>query len=105
MGSLETLQKDGIREALFEFHKKYYSSNIMKLVVTGRHTIAQLEEWVISKFSDVPNKNIERPDFSKMVKPFDETNLSQMFKWRPIKDNDSLELYWALPYVGTEFRT
>ena len=28
-----------------------------------------------------------------------------MFKWRPIKDKDSLELYWSLPYVGTEFRT
>lgn len=104
-GSLETLKKDGIRENLLEFHKKYYSANIMHLVVTGRHSIQQLEEWVVSKFSDVENKNVVPPDYSKPAVPFDQENMGQIMKWRPIKDKNILELYWILPYVELEYKT
>ena len=38
-GSIDTLNKDGIRDNLLNFHKKYYSSNIMHLVITGKHSI------------------------------------------------------------------
>ena len=41
-GNLESLKKEGIRENLLAFHKKWYSSNIMKLTVCGRHTLDQL---------------------------------------------------------------
>ena len=34
-GSLETLDKPDIREALLSFYRKYYSSNIMKLCVVS----------------------------------------------------------------------
>ena len=74
-GSLETLQKDGIRENLLEFHKKYYSANIMHLVVTGKHTVEELEHWIISKFSDVVNKDVVLPDYSKPCLPFDAENM------------------------------
>ena len=74
-GNLETLNKEGIRDNLLNFHKKYYSSNIMNLVVTGKHTIAQLEQWVVSKFSPVENKNVVPPDYSIPKLPFDSTNL------------------------------
>ena len=38
-GNLETLKQEGIREALLDFHKKLYSSNIMNLVLTGKHSL------------------------------------------------------------------
>ena len=74
-GSIETLKKEGIRENLLNFHKKYYSSNIMHLVVTGKHTVEQLEQWVVSKFSPVVNKNVVPPDYSKPKLPFDASNM------------------------------
>lgn len=40
VGSLESLKQEGIREALLAFHKKWYSSNIMNLVVTGKHSLS-----------------------------------------------------------------
>lgn len=104
-GSLETLKKEGIRENLLAFHKKYYSSNIMHLVVTGRHSIAQLEEWVVTKFSGVENKNVVPPDYSKPEMPFDKDNLGQIMKWKPIKDKNTLEMYWILPYVEKEYKS
>ena len=104
-GSLESLKKEGIRDNLLNFHKKYYSSNIMHLVVTGKHTIAQLEQWVVSKFNPVVNKNVVPPDYSVPKLPFDVSNLGQIAHWRPIKDKNSLELYYCLPYVEKQYTT
>ena len=39
IGNLESLKQPGIREALLDFHKTWYSSNIMNLVLYGKHTI------------------------------------------------------------------
>ena len=38
-GNLETLKQDGIREALLNFHKTWYSANIMNLVLIGKHSL------------------------------------------------------------------
>jgi insulysin len=52
-----------VRSAVLKFYETHYSANIMKLVVLGREPLAQLEEWVIDKFSAVVNKNVNPPDF------------------------------------------
>ena len=44
-----------------DFHKKWYSANIMTLVVSSRNSIDQLEFWVNSKFSLIENKEILLP--------------------------------------------
>lgn len=75
-GNLETLQADGIREQLLAFHKKWYSSNIMKLCVSGKHSIEQLEEWVVKMFSDVVNKDVVVPDLGQPKMPYDQGNLA-----------------------------
>ena len=74
-GNLESLKQEGIRESLLDFHRTWYSSNIMNLVLYGKHSLEQLEEWAVSLFSPVPNKNVEHPDLSLPRKPFDESNL------------------------------
>ena len=38
-GNLESLKQDGIRESLLNFHRTWYSSNIMNLVLYGKHSI------------------------------------------------------------------
>jgi insulysin len=39
IGNLESLGQEGIREVLLNFHKTWYSSNIMKLTVSGKHSL------------------------------------------------------------------
>lgn len=41
-GNLESLKQEGIRENLLKFHETWYSSNIMKLTVAGKHSLDQL---------------------------------------------------------------
>ena len=62
-----------VREPFLKFYETYYSANIMKLVVLGREPLAQLEEWVIDKFSAVVNKNVNPPDFEG--EPYTENEL------------------------------
>lgn len=52
-----------VREAFMKFHDTYYSSNVMKLVVLGRESLDQMEQWVIDKFSSVKNQDLNPPDF------------------------------------------
>ena len=75
MGSVETLKQDGIREALLTLHRTWYSSNIMSLVLIGKHSLEQLEQWAVSLFSGVENKHVQAPDLSKPEMPFDNSNL------------------------------
>ena len=80
-GNLESLKQEGIRESLLEFHSTWYSSNIMNLVLYGKHSLAQLEQWAVSLFSGVENKNVTVPDLSQPMLPFDASNLGQIAKY------------------------
>lgn len=88
---------------MLAFHKKWYSSNIMNLVVTGKHSIDQLEKWVIEKFSAVENKNVELPNLGLPKMPFTHENLGIFNRFRPIKDEDALEIIWLLPCLEKEY--
>jgi insulysin len=63
IGNLKTLQHEDIRDVLLnliskrllEFHKRYYSSNVMKLVVYGQEPLETLEEWTKQLFGEITN--------------------------------------------------
>ena len=57
-GNFDTLKKESIRDELLEFHKKWYSSNIMNLCVYSNHSIEELEKLVHENFSPIINKNV-----------------------------------------------
>ena len=42
-----------IRAELLKFHSKYYSSNLMRLVVLGRGVLDELQAMAVEKFSPV----------------------------------------------------
>ena len=102
-GNLESLKQEGIRDSQLAFHRQWYSSNIMNLILYGNQPMQQLEEWAVSLFSGVENKDVTIPDLSLPKLPFDNTNLGQIVRYQPVKDKDQLELYWVLPWLGEEW--
>lgn len=62
----------------------------MNLVLYGKHSIEKLEQWAVTLFSDVIDKNVVVPDLSQPVVPFDRTNLGKTIRFRPVKDEDGL---------------
>ena len=75
----------------------------MKLTISGRHDIDQLEEWVTSKFSPIENKDVVVPDLGEPV-PFPPDRLGKLVKFVPVKDKDILTVLWILPYVQKDFK-
>jgi insulysin len=100
-GSLKTLNVPNIRNKLIDFYNKYYSANIMNLVIIGNHSIEHLEKMVISSFSDIPNKNITISQIKNI--PFSITNKPQKndipvhIKIVPFKNKDIMLLLWQIP--------
>jgi len=104
-GNIETLKQEGVRDVLMNFHKTWYSSNIMKLTVSGKHSMEQLEEWAVKMFSDVENKNVVVPDLSKPRMPYDKDNLGVIQRMNPVLDKDKLIITWVLPYCEAEYKS
>ena len=61
------------RQELIEFHKKYYSSNIMTVAILGKEPINELRSWIVDKFSAIKNNQVEIPKFDPF--PILSTNL------------------------------
>lgn len=74
-GSLSTLQHPTIRDDLLNFYKKYYSANLMKLVVSSDLPIEELEKAVFEYFCPIVDKSYQRQVYSEM--PFDKENLGK----------------------------
>ena len=96
-GNKETLQKEGIREILMEFHKKWYSANIMCVTLNSKSSLEDMTKWVTEKLSPVKNFDVKLPNLVD-PEPYSPETLSKLVKLVPIKDIDELVLLWTLPY-------
>lgn len=101
-GSLETLKKEGIVEQLKEFHRKWYSSNVMKLCIYSNRDLNEMEIVVKDLFSKVENKHVEVPNFSDPP-AYSEENLGRLFKVKPVMDENELNICFYLPCFQKDF--
>lgn len=106
-GNLETLKeipkknKINIYNELLKFYKKYYSSNIMKLVVLDNDSLQQMEKK-IKIFEKINNNNVQ---ISKNnIDPYKDQLTNVIIN--PTNDNDTLEMFWSINSKDREyFRT
>ncbi|KAL3668320.1 hypothetical protein V7S43_006412 [Phytophthora oleae] len=100
---LELPEKAGVdvRKQILEFYEKFYSANIMKLVVCGENTLDELEQWVTKSFSAIPNKHVAVPSFESAGSPFGAVGAGVPFlcKIVPVRDIHTLHLDWMIPPV------
>jgi insulysin len=77
----------------------------MKLTVSGKHSLDQLEQWAISMFSPVENTNVVVPFLGNPELPFSHENLGTIQRYKPVLDKDDLTIYWVLPYCEKEYKS
>lgn len=111
-GSKETLwdtpKEAGIdtRAELLEFHKKYYSANLMSLCVIGPFDLDQLQTWVAELFSKIRNHNAPNPcEEYKDIEPLLPEHLGLMFHMETIKEIRHLEMVWLTPSYIEYYRS
>ena len=97
-GTLKTLNQTDIRDRLLEFHSRYYSANVMKLVIYGRESISDLMLLAAKHFEEVPNNDVQVPEFD--VWPF-QPSPRDLVKMRPSTGQRSLTMAWPLLPIQT----
>ncbi|KAG7926562.1 hypothetical protein KL925_003612 [Ogataea polymorpha] len=85
-----------VRAELLKFHKKYYSSNIMRLVIISNESLETMTKWTVDMFSDIANKNVSPPIYRNS--PFDtDTYNGYLIRAKPIMELRSLQLSFPIP--------
>ncbi|KAJ2083683.1 metalloprotease [Coemansia sp. RSA 988] len=92
-----------LRSRLLDFHDKYYSADIMRLVVVGRDSLDQLVEWVVDKFSHIKSKGPTKPLFGGH--PLTSNEMGKLIRLKSVRQERSLDLTFALPDVKPYYRS
>ncbi|KAJ1566616.1 Insulinase (Peptidase M16), partial [Cladochytrium tenue] len=106
-GSIETLRDEparrgiDVREELLKFHARYYSANIMTLVILGKEPVEQLARWVVDKASAIKNISAAVPTFDKH--PLSEAHLLTEIRIKPVKDLRELRIVFPLPDLTPQY--
>ena len=98
VGNLDTLADfDGrpLRPELLAIYKKYYSANIMKLVVLGNQSLDELQAMVEPRFAPVANNQVVvDPPAAPLFAP---GQLPMQLSIVPLQNSRSLSLNFPLP--------
>ena len=81
------------------FHDRHYSANRMKLVVLGKESLDQLEQWVGEMFSPVVNKDLTQNRWDG-PQPYTEEQLQTTIFAKPVMESRSLEMNF--PFLDEE---
>ncbi|XP_011632645.1 insulin-degrading enzyme-like, partial [Pogonomyrmex barbatus] len=103
VGNRETLdiipnQKGiNVRDRLLEFYGKYYSANLMTLCVLGKESLDELENMIVNLFSEVPNKETEKPVW--LEQPFEDEHFRTVWYIFPLQNIRYLKMLFPLPVI------
>lgn len=89
-----SVQGINVRKELMNFHQKWYSANIMCLCVYGKESLDDLEEMVVSKFSEIVNKNVVAPRWTNH--PFLPEHYATKIYIIPVKDSRTLQITFPI---------
>jgi len=97
------LEKRGVkaRDVLIDFHKQWYSSNVMGLAVLGKESLDELESMVVPMFSCIENSEVEAPVW--LDHPF--VGPAVISHVATVKDLRNLSLSWPLPDLIKEYES
>lgn len=104
IGNLETLgDKEGskLHTETVAFFDKYYSSNIMKVALLSNKPLAEMEALANKYFSDIKNKNIEKPSVTAKV-DLTKVGGKKVF-YKPNKDVKQLTLDFTIENNSDQF--
>jgi len=100
VGSLDTLADRGtdtVHQELLKFYEKFYSSELMTLVILGKEPLPTLESWARAKFGAIAQRPVAIPSLTAPL--FVPTQLPARANIIPITDQRTLMLTFALPPV------
>ncbi|MEZ5501533.1 MAG: insulinase family protein [Halioglobus sp.] len=105
IGTLSTLDDrpgSAVRDELIQFYNKYYSANVMRLVVLGSQSLDELEGLARPLFSQVPNRSVERKPVAAPL--FEPGRLPLFVEIQPLATQQQLEVSFPIPDYRNQYR-
>ncbi len=105
VGTAETLasvEQNAVRDDLLEFYQRYYSANLMTLVVLGAESLDQLDLMVRDMFTAVPNRNVLIDDLDMPL--YRPDSLPGVVYIEPEASERQLQLSFPLPDYRKHYR-
>nr|VFK11042.1 MAG: Secreted Zn-dependent peptidases, insulinase-like [Candidatus Kentron sp. LPFa]VFK27379.1 MAG: Secreted Zn-dependent peptidases, insulinase-like [Candidatus Kentron sp. LPFa] len=108
IGNLATLSEDAdgegaLRAALIAFYRRYYSANLMAVVVLGKEPIDVLRRWAREVFSAIPDFDARPPPITEPL--FLPAQLPSRIVWQPVQEQRALELSFPAPALKPHYKT
>lgn len=106
VGSLESLADRAdapILDDLFDFYKRYYTADNMRLVVLGSESLDQLESVVETSFAGVPSGNVEHDPVNVPIFPAE--LLPAKVAVEPTAANRSVEIIFPIKDYRADYLT
>ncbi|KAJ1917244.1 metalloprotease [Mycoemilia scoparia] len=94
---------DKMRSTVIDFYQKYYTSDLMKLIVVGNESLDQLAEWVVSKFSAVKSKGITSPEFTDP--PFTSSELGKFTYFNTVRKSRCINICFPMPQLLDDYES
>lgn len=104
-GNLKTLLKDGIYEALKQFHEKYYSANIISVVIYHNKPYQEYAHEIVEILEQIPNKELQLPSFKSTVDPFDAEHTGKLVHMKSMKKEKILQLTWIFEEQRSKYKS
>jgi insulysin len=95
-GNTATLGKVD-RETFIKWYNEHYSANLMHLIVYSTMPIDELQDIVVSKFSDIPDHHASKKTLDPNLEAHTESLNGQIIYIQPIKNLRQLSFVWNLP--------
>jgi len=92
-----------VRADLIAFYRRYYSANLMALVVLGKEPIPMLTQWVKEIFSAIPDTEATPPPITEPL--FMPGQLPTRVILRPIQERRELDLVFPVPALKAHYKT
>nr|VFK51503.1 MAG: Secreted Zn-dependent peptidases, insulinase-like [Candidatus Kentron sp. TC] len=109
IGNLTTLADDAdigegsLRKDLIAFYRRYYSANLMALVVLGKEPLDVLTRWAREAFSAIPDFDAKPPRITEPLFSSDQLPIRIVLK--PVQEQRKLQLSFPVPALRPYYRT
>jgi insulysin len=104
VGNLDTLadtERSDVRTELINFYKKYYSANLMTLVLLGKESLDELYFMAYDKFSSIEDKQVKIKSYqARYINP---SELPLQVNVSPLKDTRELNLLFEIPNLSSHW--
>ena len=97
-----------LKTKLHAFHEKYYSANIMRLVLISDLDPKDLQQKIETSFNVLKNTKIERPfynDTKSVELPFSPEVLGSIYYLQGFTEPSKLNIFFPVPRLATESKT